>query len=142
MTFSDEDFAPVDVYASNNLRDVPPITETSIATLELQSFTSEPSTDMNKEDQLLSIDIPERSIFLLLKYIVTGTGEPSTLAVEIQSQLSVYLPITTEVIRPYPTAIRNKKPTKEENWVNLVYETKKKKAEKIGSDEDLEESEG
>ncbi|KAL3286497.1 hypothetical protein HHI36_001002 [Cryptolaemus montrouzieri] len=97
MAFSDEDFASVDVYASNNLRNVQLIPETSIAALESQPSTSAPSTDMNKEDQLSSIDIPERLSSLLRKDIVTGTGEPSTSAVEIQFGPTAYLLITAEV---------------------------------------------
>ncbi|KAL3278039.1 hypothetical protein HHI36_013380 [Cryptolaemus montrouzieri] len=135
MAFSEEDFAPVDVYASNSSRNVPTIPEISIAGLESQPSTSAPSTDMNKEDQLSSIDIPERSSSSLRKDIVTGTGEPSTSAVEIQSEPNAYLPITPEV-RPYPTTVRNRKTNK------MKTGQKNKKAKKIKSDEDSEQPEG
>ncbi|KAL3270180.1 hypothetical protein HHI36_009237, partial [Cryptolaemus montrouzieri] len=101
MAFSDEN--------ASNLRKVPPIPETSIAAIEPQPTTSMPSADMNKEDQLSSIDIPERSSSLLRKDIVTGTGKPSISLVEIQSEPSAYLPITPEFIRPHLTVVGNSK---------------------------------
>lgn len=106
MAFSDEDFAPIDVYASNNSVNVTPNPETSTVALELQPSTSVQSTDMNEAD------IREQSPSLLQnpQDIFTGTGEPQ--AAETQSEPSAYLPITPEVIRPYPTAVRNRKTNK------------------------------
>ncbi|XP_063913884.1 uncharacterized protein LOC135130432 [Zophobas morio] len=108
MAFSDEDFAPTDVYASNNSVNVPPNLETSTVALEPQPSASVPSADMNESD------IREQSPSLLQnpQDIVTGTGEPSTSAVNAQSESSSYLPITLEVIRPYHTAVRNRKTNK------------------------------
>lgn len=126
MAFSDEDFAPIDVYASNNSVNVPPNPETSTVALESQPSTSVPSTDMNESD------IREQSPSLLQNSqdIVTGTGEPSTSAAETQSEPSAYLPITPEVIpypRPYPTAVRNRKTNKgRKPGKSRIYDTPEK----------------
>lgn len=86
MAFNDEDFAPIDVYASNNSVNVPSNPETSSVAQEPQPSTSVPSTDMNQSD------IREQSPSLLQnpQDIVTGTvePEPSTSAAEGQSKLS------------------------------------------------------
>lgn len=103
-----KNFAPIDVYTSNNSVNVPPNPEKSTVTLEPQPSTSMPSTVINESD------IREQSPSLLQnpQDIVTGTGEPCTSATETQSEPSAYLPITPEVIRPYPTAVRNRKTNK------------------------------
>lgn len=108
MAFSDEDFAPIDVYALNNSENVLPNPKTSTVALEPQPSTRVPSTDMNESD------IREQSPSLLQNSqdIVTVTGEPSTSATETESESSAYLPITPEVIRPYPTAVSSRKTNK------------------------------
>lgn len=102
MAFSDEDFAPINVYASNNSVNVKPNPETSTVALEPQPSTSVPLIDMNEADSR------EQSHFLLQNsQYITRNGEPSTSAAETQSEPSAHLPITPEVIRPYPTAVKN-----------------------------------
>ncbi|KAL3270273.1 hypothetical protein HHI36_009326, partial [Cryptolaemus montrouzieri] len=55
------------------------------------------------------------------------TGEISISAVEIQSEPSTYLPITPEVKRPYPTAVRNIKTNKgREPDKSCIYSTPEK----------------
>ncbi|KAK4882501.1 hypothetical protein RN001_005820 [Aquatica leii] len=95
MAFSDDDFAPVDVYASNNSENVAPNPETSSVALEPQPSTCVSATDMNEED-------------LLLSSIDTREPEPST-----------NIPITPEFIRPYPAAVRNSKTNKGRKPANL-----------------------
>ncbi|XP_039759705.1 uncharacterized protein LOC120633562 [Pararge aegeria] len=103
MAFSDEDFAPIEVYASNNSVNRTFNPDTSTVALELQPSTSVPSTEA---------DIREQSPSLLQNSLFTGIGEPSTSAAETQPEPSAYIPITPEVIRPYPTAARTRKTDK------------------------------
>lgn len=63
---SDEDFAPTNVYGSNNSGNIPPNQKTSSAALEPPPSFCVPSTDINEEDlQLFSSITSELSSSLL-----------------------------------------------------------------------------
>ncbi|KAF5270467.1 hypothetical protein FQA39_LY08345 [Lamprigera yunnana] len=92
MTFSDEDFAPIDVYTLNHSENIAPNPETSSVTLEPQPFISLPSADMNEEDLL-----PENN----------RIESPET-----QPEPTINITITPKVIRSHPIVLRNRKTNK------------------------------
>lgn len=82
MAFSDDDYAPINVYSSNNPENLPPNLQTSPRTIESQLFLGMSSTDINEDNLLLPSVTRELSPSLLqnLEDITTVTGlcEPST----------------------------------------------------------------
>lgn len=121
MAFSDDDFVPINVYISGNPKNTLDNQNTSSAILEPQPVCCMPSNQIHEEDQQLSIaDTRELTppSFQFAQGSTVETTEPPAISRRPESQpeqselLSNKDPITPEVIRPYPTAIKNKKTNK------------------------------
>ncbi|KAK9710953.1 hypothetical protein QE152_g25723 [Popillia japonica] len=77
MAFSDEDFAPTDVYASNNSENIPPNPETSCAALEPQPSICVPWTEMNEEEPSTSTaETQPEPTYGVRKYLTCCTQVP------------------------------------------------------------------
>ncbi|CAH2084120.1 unnamed protein product [Euphydryas editha] len=120
MAFSDEDFAPVSVYTSSNLENIPPNSETNSAALGPQPSINLPSPNINVEDLLLenntiideSIDTRELSSPSLLQDLQDIFTEICKTSTSSAVTTTINIPITPDVIRPYPTIVRKRKSNK------------------------------
>lgn len=101
LAFSDEDFGPIEVYTSGNLEPMP---------ANQNNITEDPSSTATQD----FLQVPQESGSQICNSpATTALCEPVALDnPSIHQVTPTKNPLTPEAIRPYPTAVRNKKPNK------------------------------